>query len=276
MPDLYTPQGLEYNPAEGEVVRVEHLESGRPVLILELRNKHQVRAILNNDDIHSDSLPSIGARVECVQTQGLWTYVRTIDVLQGRAVVGVAGAGLTVTSERAHVYSTVNRWLGMNAEEVLLNGPANQIRMANHALELTGPSIGLELGTGARVTGGRMNMPSTDVYLPSVGRSNALYNIDSEDARPAQTQTAAQHSHSMSHVHLVDYRPQFRLAQRFRMDDAAVDTDSPIGIDAQPIAKAIMDHHAANQRTYSWASLHRCALVQLGLAVPRDQRYGWD
>ena len=43
------------------------------------------------------------------------------------------------------------------------------------------------------------------------------------------------------------------LAERFNIDDALVDTNTPIPVDAAPLAVFITDNYALNQRTYRWA-----------------------
>ena len=193
MPDLFVAQGLDYNPVQGELVLIEYLPSGRPILVVELLNSHRVRAILSNDDIHSDSLPTIGTHVECVQNQGIWSYVRTIDVLQGRAVVNVQGAGIVATADSAHLYSTPNHFLGMSHDEVLLNGTDSQVRMTEHYMELSGPTSGIRLGStlvdgqipgllpGVSFTGGRTNTPSGR-HIPS--RRGTAWDISHRRATP--------------------------------------------------------------------------------------------
>ena len=215
---LYQPPPPEYNPIRGRVIAVSRLASDRPVLLVELLNQHRIRAILNNDDIQSDTIPPIGAMVECIQESNLWVYVRTLNVQNGQSQVGVNGAGWGVTLNRAHVYATVDNWLGMGLRRVVLQVADGALHLDDSGVEISGAGSGIRIGNGIVFDGGLQHEDAGVIYQPVVVLPSWDWIITSEASSRSQTATAAQHSHGMDHTHDVDHSTHMKRAGQINID----------------------------------------------------------
>ena len=211
--DLYQPPPPGYDPIQGTVITVSALESGRRVLLVERPNKHRIRAILNNDDIHSDSIPPVGALVECIQERGLWVYVRTLNVLDGHSRVGVLGAGWGVALNRAHVYATVDNWLGLGLRRVVLQVGEDMPEMLHAAIhlddsgvEISGAGSGVKVGDKVLFDGGLQyeDIETLHKMLVVLPTWDGIILEAALSPGRERTGTASDHSHPMAHTHHVN------------------------------------------------------------------------
>ena len=251
--NLYEPPPPEYNPIRGQVVIISELASGRPLLLVERANKHRIRAIINNDDIHSDSVPAIGATVECIQESGLWVYVRTLDIREDHSKVHVRGAGWNIALNRAHLYSTVNNWLGMGSRYMALQTADSSLHIDDSGVEISGAGSGIKVGARIVLDGGLQYADGGTTYRPVVVLPDWDWIITSGASSRSSTATAANHSHGMDHTHDVDHSADMKRVEQLDIDSVMVDADRT----ALPALTApdglSIDGDSRNQRfLYAW------------------------
>lgn len=239
--NLYEPPSPEYNPIRGQVVRISALASERPVLLIERANKHRIRAIVNNDDIRSDSVPAIGAMVECIQERGLWVYVRTLTIREGHSSINVLGAGWNIARNRAHLYSSVDNWFGGNLRHVALQTADSALHVGGSAVEISGAGSGVKVGSSILFDGGFGYADIGTLYQPAVAIAGTDLEVTSASAG------------SPSHTHIISLASIFKLAQQMQIDSILVDAPRIAAAAlAAPSGLSIDDNAQTQQRIYGW------------------------